>query len=72
MKFIKDLFALAKSLTNLLKKEDLFKWKDEQQSVFNLLKGKLSSTLVLQFLDFKKRFEVHMNVSGFAIGGVLM
>jgi hypothetical protein len=47
MKFIKDFFALAKLFTNFLKKKGLFKWKDKQQSVFNLLKGKLSSALVL-------------------------
>jgi len=27
---------------------------------------------VLRFLDFSKPFEVHIDVSGFAIGGVLM
>ncbi len=47
MKFIKDFFALAKLFTNFLKKKGSFKWKDKQQSVFNLFKGKLSSALVL-------------------------
>jgi hypothetical protein len=36
------------------------------------LKNKLSSTLVLNFLDFTKPFEVHTNASDFIIGGVLM
>jgi hypothetical protein len=43
-----------------------------QQKVFNLLKGKLSSTPMLQFTNFLKPFKVHMDASGFAIGGVLM
>jgi hypothetical protein len=46
-KFIKEFFALAKPLIDLLKKEGLFKWKDEQQNVLDLLIGKLPSTLVL-------------------------
>jgi hypothetical protein len=72
MKFIKDLFTLVKPPMDLFKKGSLFEWKDEQQSVFNLLKGKLLSTLALRFLDFAKPFEVHMNASGFVIGKVLM
>jgi len=42
--FIKNFFTLAKPLTDLLKKKGLFKWEDEQQSFFDLLKRKLSST----------------------------
>ncbi len=72
MKFTRDFFALAKPFTDLLKKNGSFKWKDEQQNAFDLLKAKLSSTLMLQFSDFVKPFEVHTNASGFTIGGVLM
>lgn len=56
MKFIKDFFALAKPLTDVLNKEWSFEWNDEQQNAFNLLKGKLSSTPMLKFLDFSKPF----------------
>jgi hypothetical protein len=34
-KFINDFFTLTRSLTNLLKKEGLFEWKDEQQKAFD-------------------------------------
>jgi hypothetical protein len=71
-KFIKDFFALVRSFIDLLKKGGSFEWKDEQQSAFNFLKGKLLLTLVLRFLDFVKPFEVHMDANGFAISGVLM
>jgi hypothetical protein len=71
-KLIKYFFALAKSVPDLLKIEGLFKWKNEQQSVFNLLKRKLLLALILQFLDFAKLFEMHMDASGFVIGAVLM
>jgi len=40
--------------------------------VFEDLKSKLSSTLVLKFLDFTNPFEVHTDANEFAIGGVLM
>jgi uncharacterized protein YaaR (DUF327 family) len=46
-KIIKDFLTLAKLLTNLLKKEGSFEWKGKQQKVFDLLKGKLSSTIML-------------------------
>jgi hypothetical protein len=45
---------------------------DKQQKAFDLLKGKLSSTPVLQYIDFLKSFKVHRNASGFVIGGVFM
>jgi hypothetical protein len=57
---------------DLLKKKGSFEWKDEQLNAFNLLKGKLSLTLVLRFPDFVKPFKVHTNANGFTIGGVLM
>jgi hypothetical protein len=46
-KFIKDFLSLAKPLTDLLKKKGSFEWKGKQQKMFNLLKGKFSSTLML-------------------------
>jgi hypothetical protein len=46
-KFIKDFLALVKPFTNLLTKEGLFEWKGKQQRLFNLLKRKLLSELVL-------------------------
>jgi hypothetical protein len=69
-KFIRDFLTLAKLFTNLL--ELPFEWKDKQQKAFDLLKGKLSSTPVLQYIDFLKSFKVHRNASGFVIGGVFM
>jgi hypothetical protein len=48
---------------DFLKKEGSFEWKEKQQSVFDLLKRKLSSTLVLQFPNFTKPFEVHTNAN---------
>lgn len=62
-KFIKDFFAMEIPFIDFLKKEGSFEWKEKQQSVFDLLKRKLSSTLVLQFPNFTKPFEVHTNAN---------
>jgi hypothetical protein len=71
-KFINDFSTLVKPFIDLRKKEGSFKWKDKQQNVFALLKGKLWSAPMLRFSDFIKSFEVHIDASGFVISGVLM
>jgi hypothetical protein len=62
----------VKPLSDLLKKELSFEWKEEQHKAFEDLKNILSSALVLRFLEFTKSFEVHTNVNDFAIDGVFM
>jgi hypothetical protein len=49
-----------------------FEWKEEQNRTFEDLKEKLSSTLVLKFMDSTKSFEVHTNQNDFVINGVLI
>jgi hypothetical protein len=71
-KFNKGFLQMAKLLSNLLKKEPSFKWKDEQQKEFEDLKEKFSSTPKLKFPNFTKYFKVHTNTSDFVISGVLM
>jgi hypothetical protein len=63
---------VAKPLSNLLKKELSFEWKEEQQRAFEDLKDKLLSTLVFKFPHFTKPFKVHIDASDFVIKGVLM
>jgi hypothetical protein len=63
---------MATVLLNYLKKELPFKWKEEQQTTFEELKEKLSSTPILKFPNFTKLFEVHINASDFAIYGVFI
>ncbi len=64
--------ALAKPLTDLLKKEMSLKWRKEQEKTFGMLKKRFSTSPFFKFPDFTKPFGVHTNTSGFAIGGVLM
>jgi len=57
----------VKPLSNLLKNELSFEWKEKQQSAFEDLKYKLLSTFVFKFPHFTKPFKVHIDASDFAI-----
>ncbi|PNF16929.1 hypothetical protein B7P43_G03694 [Cryptotermes secundus] len=70
-KFIADLSAIARPLTNLLKKENEWNWTEKEQTSFDLLKFKLTSTPLLQYPDFSKPFVLTTDASGYAIGAIL-
>jgi hypothetical protein len=70
-KFIADFSAIARPLTNLLKKESERKWSEQEQASFELLKSKLTSTPLLQCPDFNKSFILTTDASGYAIGAIL-
>jgi hypothetical protein len=55
-----------------VKKYGGFKWNDEQDKAFYLLKDKLCSVPVLALPDFTRAFKVECDVSGIDIGVVLM
>ncbi len=57
---------------DLFKKEWSFEWKDKQQMVVDILKGKLTSSPLIRFPKFSRPFEIHTNANGFVIKGVLM
>ena len=71
-RFIRDFSKIARPLSNLLKKGASQEWDEPCHRAFEELKSKLSSPPVLKFLEFDKPFEVHTDVSDFAMGGVLM
>jgi hypothetical protein len=71
-RFVKDFITIAAPLTEIVKKSIGFKWNDEQDKAFNLLKDKLCSTLVLALPDFRTAFKVERDVSGIGIRAVLM
>jgi hypothetical protein len=66
-RFVKDFSTIV-----FMKKYVGFKWNDEQDKAFNLLKDKLCSAPVLALSNFTRAFEVEYDSSGIDIEVVLM
>lgn len=70
-RFVKNFGSIAKPLTELLKKEQLFVWTQLTDQAFSALKTALVSTPVLAFPDFTKPFIVETDASDKGVGAVL-
>jgi hypothetical protein len=66
-KFIAGYGVVATPLTALLKRE-AFKWTDEAEEAFKLLKQALMTAPLLQLPDFNKRFIIDCDASGTGFG----
>ena len=64
---MKDCSTIAAPLTEVIKKNVAFKWGEEQEKAFQLLKHKLTHAPL-----FSKMFEIECNASSVGIGAVLM
>jgi RNase H-like domain found in reverse transcriptase/Integrase zinc binding domain len=70
-RFIKGFSDLAHPLNNLLKKDKKFVWSDECQEAFDLLKKRFTEEPVLMMPDHSKPFQIQVDSSLFATGGIL-
>jgi hypothetical protein len=67
-RFVKDFSTIAALSTKIVKKIVGFKWNDEQDKTFNLLKEKLCLASILALPNCTKAFEVECDASGISIG----
>ncbi|KAK0596522.1 hypothetical protein LWI29_016484 [Acer saccharum] len=72
LKFIEGYSKNVSVLIDLLKADRKWVWTEECQAAFDKLKLTVSSELVLRLPDFDLPFEVHMDASDRALGGVLV
>src|SRR6266542_4018165 len=70
--FIKWFSTIARPLFKLLKKNTLFEWTVSQQTVFDILKRKLTEEPILAYPDFTKMFKLYTDASDVGLGAVLM
>ena len=69
--YIPNFSAIAKPLSNLLKKNTPFLWSDECEKAFIELKNRLSSAPVLTYPNFESPFFIETDASNQGIGAVL-
>lgn len=70
-RFIPNFSKVTKPLTNLLKKEEPFDWKEEQELAFTQLREALCTEPILQYPDFTKPFVVTTDALEHAFGDIL-
>jgi len=58
-------------MEKLLKKDVTFCWNEDCKKILDILKEKMVTAPILVFLDWKKEFHVHVDVSCIALGAVL-
>ena len=69
--FVKDFTRIAKPLYEMTRKEMKWSWGERQQRVFEELKERFTTELVLVTPDLDKEIRVEVDASDFAMGGVL-
>lgn len=70
-KFVRHFGIIAKALTQLLKKNTVYKWSSVTEQAFQILKKALATAPVLAIPDFNKQFTVDTDASDCGIGAVL-
>lgn len=71
-KYIENYAAIAKPLTDLLRKDKEFLFQDNERIAFETLKSKLASKPVIKIFDPKLKTELHTDASSVALAAILM
>ncbi|GBM90511.1 Retrovirus-related Pol polyprotein from transposon 17.6 [Araneus ventricosus] len=71
-KFIPNFSDIARPLSNLTKKNIVWKWSEQEQQTFQTLKQCLVTPPVLRQVDPTKTFIIRTDASGYALGAVLL
>jgi hypothetical protein len=71
-RFVKDFSTLVTPLNEVVRKTVGFKWDDDNENAFNLLKERLILAPLLILLDFIKKIEIKCDASGVGIRAILM
>lgn len=70
-KFLPDLAATMKPLTNLTKSNTPWNWSTAEQEAFNTIKNQLTSSPILAFYDSNKPLTLENDASEYGLGSVL-
>jgi hypothetical protein len=70
-RFIRDFSKICRPLNDLMQKDKLWHWGDEQHSAFEDLKRSFTTAPVLSMFDYTKRTVLETDASDWASGGVL-
>jgi len=70
-RFIKNFAKVAVLLHVLVRKEQKWKWEEEQEEAFRRLKKAFTTEPVLAILDIDREMRVEVDTSDYAIGGIL-
>ena len=69
--FVKDFTRIAKPIHQLVRKDEKWKWGEEQEEAFTKLKKIFMTEPVLAVPDLNKEMRVEIDASDYATGGVL-
>jgi hypothetical protein len=71
-RFIEGFHKITKPMTELLEKDNKFKWMPTHEASFQELKKRLTTALVLVMPDMEKSFSIYCDASGQDLGCELM
>lgn len=71
-RFIENLSAKTKPLTDIIKNEHVFQWRNEQTKAFENLKTLVVNQPTLQYFNAKKPITISVDTSKSGLGAVLL